>query len=612
MITINTKPSKNSIYLLAALAVVLYFIGVCVHEVRLSDEALIAAFANDMVKTGSMFNTSVFGKSVPGFPLYSWLVAVFSLFHSPNSLTLRLPAVTSIFILAAASGLFARKIQSDFAGIIAASMILTSIFGFRVGIRAHNDIVASVLMSCAWYIAYVFCWRRQKWWLGWTAALSLVLLACFGIGIKALIIFYLPFFFMGRRLRGVDVMFSKQHLGVFSGLLFFIIFWLSMVKGQPFMPWSALAFIQPDEGWFTHILLMLPKIFFYLFPWSFIAWAPFCLALRQFESDDRACKFLRAIVISNAVMFWLMPGGSPLHLLPVFGPMAVLTAVYSEIVFRRYHEYLAKQVGFCMILCCVLSLLCSLFWACVLMNIIQLVDFSICSSIFGLICSMVAASISGSLLLIRHYRLNFRTYLLLGIFSVVIAWYGTVSMLYSWKVMYHEVNGLCLADCEKMVDMDHEIEKAYIHGSNIFDFYRETSLNRSLKKGGISVIYMVLPSSNSMASMLAEAFYMRCHIVQCDKLPDVSKEPVVYYLSQYVPVDTSREWTALSPTVSLGLKKGNMNWSWNKEDFTLFGKNALLRCTMTYDENEIKLPDEINEIRLYCGIPKQVENQIER
>ena len=633
MIIINTKPTWRSVALLATLSLLAFLAGLCVYEVRLSDEALIAAFAEELSQHGRVFRTVVFGREVPGFPLYSWFVSLCSLFSAPGNFSLRLPAVASILLLALLSGLFARRIQSSFAGIIAASMVLTSVFSFRVGIRAHNDIMVAALLAGAWYFVYSFGWRRQMWWLGWGVAVSLVFLASFGAGAKALIIFYLPFFFMGRRLRSAEAIQSKQHLVCCAFLVAAIVFWLAMTPGQPFMPWSSMAFVQPGENYLVHLSLMLPKTLLYMLPWTFIAWSPFCLALTQFEADSRACRFLRAIVLTNFFMFWLMPGGSPLHLLPVFGPMAGLVGVYSEIVFRRYHDFFARLAGMCVVAGFAASILCFIFWLGVNLKVIELVDFSGVTVLFSMFSSVLAGAVFGALMFSVKFRINLRTYLLLATFGVAILYFGTAGVLHSWKCMYHEVNGLRLADVPVEKEggeagqtsaataettesaaleasaLQAESKCAEENASNIFNFLRKTKLRRRMELGGIKVIYADLPSISSITSLLAEAYYMQCHIEMFDRLPDGSSEPVVYCLSRYAPADTSRNWTSLGGTVPLGLRTGRLSWKLQREEFSWSRRIPLVRVEMGFEDSSVSLIDEVSEMRLYRGEARPETNE---
>ncbi len=557
MIYINRNPSWRSIVLLASLSLVMFLSGICVHELRLSDEGLTAAFTQDFISGGGIFKTRIYGQPVPGFPLYSWCAAICSFGRMPTEFTLRLPTLIALFTLAVASGLFARRIQSDFAGMIAACVVMMSMISVRVGVFAHNDTIVAALLASAWYIVYVMGWRSKRWWLAWGLALLLVLLACFGAGAKALIIFYLPFFSMGHRLKSVEALQSKQHLTAFALMLICVILWQCLVPGQPFVPWNALAFMEPPYSvgsYLLHLVSMLPKLIVYLLPWAFLAWAPFCLALRQFEADSHCCRFLRTIVLANFIMFWLMPGGSPLHLLPVFGPMAVLIGVYSEIVLRRYQEFFGKILQLCNVVEFTIAILLSVLYGSIILNWVAFSGFSKSTAMFCLVMALTALVVMAIMLLFKKMRLSFRSRMLWSFFTGVLLYVISSAVYEHWRYMRREVNGFALA-CAKN-GMATEL------ASSVFSSSRKAPLSTMLKDDGVKKVFLALPTLNSCAAMLVETFYMGCPVRQISdivaELPNPADEPVVFLLSPFAPADTRWDWMAVSDSVNLSQERGDL------------------------------------------------------
>ena len=551
MIFIDTKPTWRSLLLLLVTTATVYLLGLGISEIRFSDEALLGAFAQDFAAGNSFFKTLIYGHRVPGFPLYSWCIVLCSLFRQPNPFTLRLPAVLSLFALAISSGIMARKVQSSYAGLIATAVTLTSVLSFRTALTAHNDMVVSALLSIAWYITYLQGWKAHRWWLAWGLALLLVLLASFGTGVKAIIIFYAPYFFMGHRLRSVDFLQSRPHLFFCFLLTLCLSLWIYYIPEQPFMPWNALSVVRSPESlgsYCRHLVSMLPKILCYLFPWTFLAWAPFCLALRQFEHETYACRFLRAIVVTNAVIFWLMPGGSPLHLLPVFGPMAVLIGVYSEIVIRRYKDFFGWLLTISNRLCFLIACLLCLFWAATFVNVVHFDDFSQTNSIFCLLCALSTAVTTGFLLFNPKKASSFRTMLLLSIFGWAILDVSTISVIRHCHNMNREISGMTLACHADDIPM---------LASNAFGYLRPAPLKETMEKEDISKIYLVLSNGKQRNATLVETFYMQAPIRQISdlatELPD--QERVVFLLSPFLPADTKREWTSLSKHAPLGTRR---------------------------------------------------------
>lgn len=597
MIYINRNPSWRSIVLLASLALVMFLSGMCVHELRLSDEGLTAAFTQDFIAGNSIFKTKIYGQPVPGFPLYSWCAALCSFGRMPTEFTLRLPTLIALFALSILSGLFARRIQSNFAGMVAASVVLMSMISVRVGVFAHNDTIVAALLAAAWYIVYIHGWRRQQWALCWGSALSLVLLACFGAGAKALIIFYLPFFSMGHRLRSVEALQSKQHLTAFLLMMACIIIWQCMVPGQPFVPWNAIAFMEPPYSvgsYFMHLVSMLPKILMYLMPWTFLAWAPFCLALRQFEADSHCCRFLRTIVTANFIMFWLMPGGSPLHLFPVFGPMAVLIGVYSEIVLRRYQEFFGKILQGCNVVEFAIAIMLSVLYASVVVNWVEFDGFSMKTAWACLVIALAVLVTNAVMLFVKNMRLSFRSRLLWSFCTCALLYIISFAVYEHWRYMRREVNGFALACAEN--------GKATELASSVFSSSRRVPLKKMLKDDGAKQVFLSLPTLNSRAAMLVETFYMGCPIRQISdivaELPNPAEESVVYLLSPFAPADTRWDWAAVSDSVNLSQERGELMLDLNSKE------KPYIRCSAGYVQLD-KPPYGVNEMRLYRGTARK-------
>ena len=592
MIYIDAKPTWRSLALLVLTTAIVYLLGLGINEMRFSDEALLGAFSQDFAAGNSLFKTLIYGHHVPGFPLYSWCATLCSFFGQANAFTFRLPAVLSLFVLALASGYMGRMVQSSYAGLVATAVTLTSVLSFHTAQTAHNDMVVAALLSLAWYTTYLQGWKAHRWWLAWGIALLLVLLASFGSGLKAIIVFYAPYFFMGHRLRSIDFLQSRPHLFFALLLTICLSLWIYFIPEQPFIPWNALSVVRSPESFGSycrHLVSMLPKILCYLFPWTFLAWAPFCMALRQFENEAYACRFLRAIVVTNAVMFWLMPGGSPLHLLPVLGPMAVLIGVYSEIVIRRYKDFFGHLIVVGNRLCLITAILLCLFWGATLVNIVRFDDFSTVSAIFCLLCAVVSVIVTSIILLNKKESRSFRTMLLWSIFSWAILDMSTLSVIRHWYNMDREINGLTLAGWQVEVPT---------LASNAFNYLVSSPLKERMKEESISKIYMVLSNTKQRNATLVETFYMQAPIRQiadlATELPD--DEEVVFLLSPFLPADTKREWTSLSKPARLGVRR--------KVEIAIQGSFPILAF---HAEN---LPPQmayqgLSELKLYRGQLKQ-------
>ncbi len=530
MISLDTKPTTRSLVLLILLAALLYLPVIGLPEVRQTDEALQGAFIQDVVSGGSWWQTHLYGQPVPAFPLYSWMGAICSGLRMPTAFTLRLPTVLALFGLALCSGLVASRSQGRYAGYFAAMVVLTSAISFRTGIRAQSETVAALLLSCGWYLLFFLGWHQKRWWAAWGLALTAVFFAQFAIGFKAPVIFYLPLLFLRNGFRMTDRLESPPH--VFSAFVFcsLTVVWLLAVPGQPYFPWSAITGASGNPSYWRHLVTMLPFAVCYLFPWTLFAWGPFCLALRQFEQDTKLCNYLRVIVLSNFLFFWLLPGGSPLHLLPVFGPMAVLVGTHAEIIIRRYRE----------------------FWRLVL-RVFNIVAFA------GSLCGMLfALGFWKGLLACEDLRTG-ELFFCLGALGVAFL-FSVWQLFLERKSTYRSAFLRSVASCQML-------------SLAVVVFWGHHTAIRS-GNGRIlaencprnSTVYLEKLDNVSAGKLLVETFYLRTHIIACKDPNNVFGELPQgehYLLSSRLPVLSDYYLVEASPKVTLGERAENPLSPWS-------------------------------------------------
>ena len=590
MLFVDTKPSWRSIALLVLLSLLAFMVNINLPQLRRSDEALNAAYALGMADAG-FSETALYGVPVPGYPLYPWLVRICSLGGIPTVFTLRLPAFIALAIIALFSGIFALKLQSSFAGMIASCIVMLSVVSFKIGILANVDIVASCLISCAWYILYIYGWSKRQWGLAWTFSLALVFICTFGWGLKAILIFYLPMFFLWNRLDGFETLQSPQHIAAAIVVLALIITRNFIFPNTPLLPWKALAFVNPPEtlaDYLRHLVSILPKTAFYLLPWTLLSWAPFCLALRQFELHRTACHYLRVIVSSTFVLFLLMPGGSPLHLLPVLGPFAVLMGVHSEIVLRRYRDFFAWLLRLVAWLCFIAAILGILFWLAVVCNVLRLDFVSYGNASFALACSAIVLLGVCFAILFNGGRLSFRTCTLWLILCC--------SLLHTslWRLP----NACFQCTSRKCAEMlsgkqSHEVEPA-----------SAATLGEAMAKDGSHVLYLAMPQLLDVGTILVENFYLHVNVKYVkDMQTDLPRNcKVAYVLSPFIPAVQEWEWKAFSPNVPVGQRRS----------LTLDVKGMDALRTMDFPLLEVHAIDENPQIiqnyadlRIYRGTLKE-------
>ena len=542
MISLDTKPTTRSLVLLILIAALLYLPVIGLPEVRQADEALQGAFIQDVVAGGNWWQTHLYGQPVAAFPLYSWVGAICSGLRMPTPFTLRLPTVLALIGLALCSGLFASRSQSRYAGYFAAMVVLTCAISFRTGIRAQCETIAAFLLACGWYLLYFFGWHRNQWWMGWGSALAAVFLAQLAIGFKAPVIFYLPLLFLQNGFRTTDRLESPPH--VFGAFLFCLltVIWLLAVPEQPYFPWSTITWpifvANGNHSYLRHLVTMLPFAACYLFPWTLFAWGPFCLALRQFERNGKFCHYLRVIVLSNFLFFWLLPGGSPLHLLPVLGPMAILIGTHAEIIIRRYRSFWSKLLR--------------------MFSLIALV-----ASLFGM---LLALAFYKGLLSCEPLRLGELCFCLgaIGVAFLISVW----QLLLDRRSTYRRAFLLSIASCQMLSLV------AIVFCGHHSSIRRENGhiLAENCPKN--STVYLETPDSISAGKLLVETFYLRTHIVACkdpNKVFETLPQGEHYLLSTRLPVLSDYYLVEASPKVTLGERADSpfSPWSTHKPFLTI-------------------------------------------
>ena len=232
------------------------------------------------------------------------------------------------------------------AGAVATGMVLTSVVSFAEGTRAGPHAVFALLMSAAWFSWYRLGRVEKKWSLAWPVSLAFVLVGVFGVGLQALVVFYFPLLFLRRPLRLWPRVQVTSHVLSLAACALVITLWLWVAPKQVLFPWTvfALRSIPEHTGSYLLRLAFFPvRCAAYLFPWAFFCWPAFCVAFRPVERTPVFCRFCRTLVYPLFLAAWALPGVSPKVLLPLLGPLSVLTGVHFEILVRR-HDRLVRGV----------------------------------------------------------------------------------------------------------------------------------------------------------------------------------------------------------------------------------------------------------------------------
>lgn len=331
-------PTKQAYGLLAGVFCLLYLPLLGLRELQ-TGEALHLLSAREMLTSLDFLRCTVHGQPFAEFPLYAWLVAVPTALGVGPEWAVRLPAALSVLALAALAARMAARAGGHLAGVVAAAMVLGSACVLSEARQGGAEPVAALLLAGAWFSWYRLGRVRRRWGLAWCVGLLLALLAFFGIGIVAFLFFYYPFLFLRRPLRVWRRFWVPGHLVMGAAVIMVLGLWLYAAPEQTALPWKTIRSslsAAGDGGVLAHLVTFPFACAVALLPWVFLAWPGFCVAFRAVERTPIFCRFLRTIVLSVWVTAWLLPGVEPAKLLPLVGPLAVLTGLHADILLRRH------------------------------------------------------------------------------------------------------------------------------------------------------------------------------------------------------------------------------------------------------------------------------------
>ena len=556
MIYIERQPSRQSVALLVLLSLSLYLGALVLPELAAGDEAVNAAVARDMVETGDFLKTHLYGQPVKYFPLYPWLVVLCSGFRSPTLFTLRLPAMLALGGLAFLAGMTAWRLQSSFAGWIAAAVVLMSVAGFHLGGHAQAEILQAFFLFAAWCAWFRFGHEQKRWALAWGVAHVFVFLAIMAVGAGALFWFYFPLFFMRRPLNAKIRMQVPAHLVSALILALVIGVWIYMTQGQPFMPWDVEPGLSPSRepsNYLWHFIAFPWRGVWQLGAWCLLVWAPFCIALHQFEINKAGCLFFRTIVFSISVLVWLRPGTTTTQLLPAFAPLAVLIGVHFEIVIRRYQHVLNRILRMVAWGIFFSGLLIAAMWLCIATGLLSM-GCQLPPERVTLIASCVCALICVTVFLVWYLILRqkgsvtFRGCIIWCIFGVRILTLCSIHAWHTWAHSDRRLAGMTLAGTLETTAELAELESVPLPEKGV----------RTLRavKGEADVIYY-LPNREFNYLCLVETFYLNRRIIRVNDLAtDLPDTPSpVYVLCSRVPALATRNWEPVSPAVDMTLRR---------------------------------------------------------
>lgn len=338
----KAKPNSFLLLSLMLMAGVLYLACVPWAELRGSDESVLATVAREMVANRSFFRTTFQGENVGIFPLYPWLIALFHGVGLPDVFAVRMPAILSVLGMAALADRMARRHRDGQAGAMAALIVLTSFGAMRVGILGQTESLHAFLLSCAWFSWHNLGAMGRRWSAAWGVALGFVSLDVLTIGLRAILLFYLPYLFTAMPPRTRQMLRSNAHLQWLVVYALALYLWVTLVCPQPLFALNSLvgplSASAVHEGFFHHFFFFPFRCLLDLMPWGLFLWMPFCLALRPLEPAGSLCGFLRTVVLSLFVFYWLLPDYSSLLMMPALPAMAVMISFNLPIILHRHER----------------------------------------------------------------------------------------------------------------------------------------------------------------------------------------------------------------------------------------------------------------------------------
>jgi len=557
-------PSNRWKWSLLILFLLLYLPALTMRELA-KPEAISAAIAADL-RWNHWMPLTVQGQQVPAFPLYPWLVRLCRGRGLVNELTVRLPAALAVLALASLCAWVAARNKNMLSGVIAAAMVLTCYATLSYGQHATADTLTALLLSGAWFSWYELGRVGKSWNLAWPTSLTLVLLAVFAGGAEAILYFYFPLLFLRRPLYiDARLRMPAHWLSVVVGIAI-LAFWYHCFPDQILLSGSSLAMNTANSSirsYFVKVMLFPLQSAAWLLPWTFLAWPPFCAGHRAVEPASVLCRYLRAVVVTLFVACWFLPDVSPIALLPVLGPLAVMTGLHYEILVRRHFHRLER-------------LLPALWWPAVLLaattgaagslhvsRLLVWPALSISALLPSLVLSLMALVLA--YLLRKHPAICNRPYrlrLILTIAALALAISGGRT---AW----------------------------------------EGAVNRHRQRAG-QLLAAAIPGDVTIYKfspnyLLPESHYLQRPVRSITSMQELpADKPEVYVLAgRQMPILESRSWRACSPHVVVRVRpKAALLWRSSRAPF-LGVVNEISQSTDQVEDQRI--------VRMYCGVLRQRE-----
>jgi len=329
---------SSAIILLAAFVVIYTPLQLGSKELS-TREGYYAAMAVEDVPDSTLPVAVAQGEVISGYyPLYPTLASFVDKTGMPMELNLRLISVMTLLVITITAWIVGRRAISPQAGIVSAAMMISTALATDKCVDGYPDILACLFVFWGWMAWFTFGAVKRKWSMAWIVSSAFCGLAFYSIGWFAVLCFILPFIFLRRPLTIWRKLKSSGIIVSITVVVLFVLLWavpMWIISGEMHMRESSLEILSFGE-YLTHLYKYPFDVVSKFMPWSFVAWAPFCVALYRMDENLLFSRYLRTIVISLFFFMWLNPFYDSRDLLFIAAPLAVLTGSHYWILVRRY------------------------------------------------------------------------------------------------------------------------------------------------------------------------------------------------------------------------------------------------------------------------------------
>lgn len=337
---------RSGIAILAGIFAALYGIWLFAGPELVRSEVVYAAAAAEFSPRHPLLMTIHSWATPECFPLFPILARLLcDLTGMPMESALRGVSLLMLGAGAVLVYLAAGSRKSPQAGMVAAAMYSGCFLALGTAVEGTPATLNALLLAAAQLLFFQYGVRRSDWNRAWIYSAIAVTLGFLSGGFMVLIFFVFPMFFF-RRPLSVSSKFRRSGfvaaliLVALTALAWWGAFTSSGRQVSPYdMWWRMLS--EVGLGW--RILTFPVMVVFWMLPWSFIAWMPFCVALQNLDKTPIYSRYLRTLVFSTLALLWLLPEIGRYGLFYALAPLAVLTGRFYELGMWRYGAKLRRS-----------------------------------------------------------------------------------------------------------------------------------------------------------------------------------------------------------------------------------------------------------------------------